>query len=196
MCLWGRVCVTWHQQLLWNPQLCNFHLHNIASQGCNKRKKVGWWKRGVVLWEVFGGAGGSQGRWGGMGGTGALMVPVARFSFGQIPESRHTSHGKVLSVFSQIFLCSDCYFSFWLKHTGREDSVSQPGLSKQVRGHQHSSEVFSFLFYRGDLHRTHKKRTQAEQEWQNKKKKKKKKEKKQAVPHQSKWICNFWYIFW
>lgn len=37
-------------------------------------------------------------------------------------------------------------FSFWLKCTGSEDSVSQLGLSKQVRDHQHSSEVFSFLF--------------------------------------------------
>lgn len=32
--------------------------------------------------------------------------------------------------------------------------MSQPGLSKQVGAHQHSSEVFSFPFYRRDLHWT------------------------------------------
>ena len=80
--LWGRVCVTWHQQLLWHPQLCNFHLHNLASQDCNKRKK---WGDGIEgWWGGFGGCtrwveAGEDGRWG-----------VARVSFGQIPESRHT----------------------------------------------------------------------------------------------------------
>ena len=31
-------------------QLCNFHLHNLASQGCNKRKigMNGRWEQGVL----------------------------------------------------------------------------------------------------------------------------------------------------
>lgn len=145
----------------------------------------------------YGGGGcrrGSQGRlevgWQGRGSRGTDGSSGSGLFWADSWKQTHITLKSAL-VFSD-FLCSDYYFSFWLKHTGREDSVSQPGLSKQVRDHQHSSEVFSF--YRRDLRRTRnlkKKHTRARVTIQKKKEKK-----RQAAPHQSEWICNFWYIFW
>lgn len=80
----------------------------------------------------------------GMGALG-LFVAVAQVSFGQIPKGRHITQ-KIALVFSDLLVFFAQIITLWLKRTGREDSVSQPGLSKQVRDHQHSSEVFSFLF--------------------------------------------------
>ena len=67
LCVWGRVCVTWHWQLLWHPQLCSLHLHNLASQGCNKRKKWDDGKEGWMGGWGFGGwgMGVPGGYWGG-----------------------------------------------------------------------------------------------------------------------------------
>lgn len=68
--------------------------------------------------------------------------------------------------------------------------MSQPGLSKQVRDHQHNSEVFSFRFTQVIYTEHVKKMTQARARVTVQKKTNKKK-KKQTVPHQSKWICKF-----
>lgn len=125
----------------------------------------------------------------GIGGHWGLMGPVARVSFEQIPESRHTWHRKVLLcswiclIFFFFFVSlSDHCFSFWLKCTRREEPVLQLGLSKQVRARQHISEVFSFPFYRRNLHWTQiiifkkkKNSTQASAKSDNTKKEKKKK---------------------
>lgn len=108
--------------------------------------------------------GGLGGRY---GGHWRLTVPVARVAFEQIPASRHMTQKSALvfldllvfflslslSLFRSLFLSDHC-FIFWLK-LYKEGGLWQLGFSKQVRGCQHSSEVFSFPFYRRNLHWTH-----------------------------------------
>lgn len=88
-------------------------------------REVGGWQRYKVGWGVAG--------W---------RVPGHRwFQRLRRLKSRRAQH-------KQVSLCRffGGIISRWFKRTGREDSVSQPGLSKQARDHQHSSEVFPFLF--------------------------------------------------
>lgn len=109
---------------------------------------------------------GSQGGWGGgswveaIGTLGADGSSGAGLFWGRFLKADTHNTGKCSCVlgFAILSFSLVIVFSFWLKCTRREEPVSQRGLSKQVRDRQHSSEVFSFPFYRGDLHRTHKKK--------------------------------------
>lgn len=114
----------------------------LASQGCNKRiewddGKEGWlgvgtrWVGGARCRVEGGGYRGTDGS----SGSGLFWA-----------NSWKQTHITNMLLCSRICFALITIFSFWLKCTGSEDSVSQPGLSKQVRDHQHSSEVFSFLF--------------------------------------------------
>lgn len=163
------------------------HPFNLASQGCNKTVKWEEGKEGRVR-------GGSQG---GLEGLGAgWRVSGHRWLqwFGSLLGNflKADTHNKYALVFSHL-LCSDYYLSLWLKRTGSEDSVSQPGLGKQVRDHQHSSEVFSFLFTE-EIYIGHKKKKKHGSK--SRSDNTKIKEIKTGSPSSIEWICHFWYIFW